>query len=164
MIYVTVGSHYQSFDRLVKKIDDLTAQIDEEVVMQIGYSTYLPRKAAYFDFCSLEKAEGLIQKAALVVSHAGIGTIISARQFKKPMVIVPRLKEYHEHNNDHQLEIAEALKTRPWVRVVEDLDLLEESMRELKDKPLTEGAREAGKRGVIDVIKQFLEGVEGGTS
>lgn len=157
MIYVTVGSHYQSFDRLIKKIDDLAGQIDEEVVMQIGYSTYLPKRATYFHFCPIQKAEGLIQKAALIVSHAGIGTIISARQFKKPIVIVPRLKKYHEHNNDHQLEIAETIKTRPWVRVVEDLDLLEESIRELKGRPLTEGVEEAGKRGVIDVIRKFLE-------
>ncbi len=160
MIYVTVGSHYQSFDRLIKKIDDLIDQIDEEVVMQIGYSTYLPQRAAYFHFCPIQKAQGLIQKAALIVSHAGIGTIISARRFGKPMVIVPRLKKYHEHNNDHQLEIAETVKTRPWVRVVEDLDLLEESIRELKGRPLTEEVEEAGKRGVINVIKKFLEGVE----
>jgi UDP-N-acetylglucosamine transferase subunit ALG13 len=76
------------------------------------------------------------------------------------MVIVPRFKKYREHNNDHQLEIAEAIKERPWVRVVEDLDLLEESIRELKGKPLTEGIEEAGKRGVIIVIKKFLNGVE----
>ena len=160
MIYVTVGSHYQSFDRLLKKINNLTGLFDEEVVMQTGYSTYLPKRATYFHFCPMQKAEGLIQKAALIVSHAGIGTIISARQFKKPIVIVPRLKKYHEHNNDHQLEIAEAMKTRPGVRVVEDLGLLEEAIRELRGKPWTEGIEEVGKRGVIKVIREFLNGAE----
>jgi beta-1,4-N-acetylglucosaminyltransferase len=50
MIFVTVGLHYQGFDRLIMKMDALAGMIDEEVVMQIGSTKYKPENAKYFDF------------------------------------------------------------------------------------------------------------------
>lgn len=45
MIFVTVGTHEQPFNRLIQEVDHLveTGVIKEEVFIQTGYSTYEPK-------------------------------------------------------------------------------------------------------------------------
>ncbi len=76
MIFVSVGTHYQSFDRLIKAMDELAENIQEEVVIQTGYSKYEPRKATWFRFCTDPELKNDLQQASVVVAHAGAGTAI----------------------------------------------------------------------------------------
>ena len=45
MIFVTVGTHEQQFNRLIKFIDELKRDkvIVEDVIMQTGFCTYKPK-------------------------------------------------------------------------------------------------------------------------
>ena len=91
-------------------MDEIAPLIPSETVMQRGYSKYLPKNTKYFHFVSMNKAIEYIQKSELVVSHAGIGTIILCKEYGIPILILPRRKGYGEHMNDHQMEIAKALE------------------------------------------------------
>ncbi len=126
MIFVTVGNHYQGFDRLVKKMDNIAGIIDEKVIMQIGYTKYHPVNAEFFNFKEKSsEIQSLNNEARIIVCHAGAGSIITAYTYNKPVIIVPRLKKYSEHNDDHQKEIAEALSGVNGITVIYDINDLE---------------------------------------
>jgi UDP-N-acetylglucosamine transferase subunit ALG13 len=120
------------------KMDEIAGKIDENVIMQIGYSHYKPLNAEYFEFTDdFENIRRLNGMARVIVSHAGAGSIITALQAGTPVLIVPRLKKFNEHIDDHQLEISEALSDNPLVKVIYDLDELESCLGlkfDIKDK------------------------------
>ena len=102
-------------------MDHLAGKIDEEVIMQIGYIKYVPKNAKYFNFVSNSQIECLYENARIVVSHAGIGCIISASKHNKPNIIVPRREMYKEHFDDHQVEIAQELERECKIKVLWDI-------------------------------------------
>lgn len=128
MIFVTVGTHNQSFERLVKKADEIAGRISERVVIQIGHTKYKPRNAEFFDLASREKMEQLNKEARVVISHGGAGSIIFALQFRKPLIVVPRLKKFNEHVNDHQLELAKQLEREGKLITVYYIEELEKAI------------------------------------
>lgn len=109
MILVTVGTHDQGFDRLVRSMDQLASQFDERVIIQRGSSTYQPRFAEHFRFTTGQKMASLTHVARVVVSHAAAGAIILSLNYDKPLVLVPRLRKLGEVLDDHQLELAKVL-------------------------------------------------------
>lgn len=126
MIFVTVGLHNQGFERLIKKMDAIASKIDEEVVMQMGHSKYIPESATYFRFKDdFSEIIDLNKTARIVICHGGAGSIIAALEQKTPVIAVPRLKKYDEHINDHQLEIVQVLSDENKITVVYDVDELE---------------------------------------
>jgi UDP-N-acetylglucosamine transferase subunit ALG13 len=134
MIFVTVGTHTQPFNRLLQKIDELVEKgiIKEKVIAQIGYSTYKPKNYEYFTFTSEEKILELNKKAKLIITHAGVGSIITALRFRKPVIVVPRLKKFNEHVNNHQLQIAKAFEKEGKVLTCYDINKLENVIKKAK--------------------------------
>ena len=49
MIFVTVGTHEQQFNRLVECVDQMKEKglLQEEVIVQTGYSTYEPKHCTW---------------------------------------------------------------------------------------------------------------------
>ncbi len=127
MILVVTGFMY-GFERLIKKMDEIAAKIEEIVIIQIGLTEYLPKNAKYFKFASDEQYNKHFKNARIIVSHAGVGTILTARKFKKPLIIVPRQKKYKEHIDDHQMEIARELESYKNIKVVYNVDKLEDNL------------------------------------
>ena len=131
MIFVTVGFHEQAFARLVAKMDDIAGRIDEEVIIQKGNTPYETKNASSFDFLpSDEEYMEILMGARIIVSHGGAGTILNSLIHGKRTVVVPRLRKYGEHVNDHQLELSDALKEKGLITVVEDVNQLEEILSE----------------------------------
>jgi len=112
LIFVTVGTHTEGFNRLLKEVDNLvgTEKIKEKVVMQIGNSTYKPRNAVWFRFVDLEKLSVLYKKSRIVITHGGAGSILNGLSNNKTVIVVPRLKKYNEVTNDHQLDLVKKLE------------------------------------------------------
>jgi beta-1,4-N-acetylglucosaminyltransferase len=126
MIFVTVGMHYQGFERLLKKMDEISGRIEEEVIMQTGATPYRPKHATSFAFVEDdEEMMDLYRAARVIVCHAGAGTLLTALKLRKPLVTVPRLKEFNEHVDDQQRELAEALAQSGRAIAVYDVDELE---------------------------------------
>jgi len=159
MIFVTVGTHTQPFNRLLQKVDELIKErkIREKVIAQIGYSTYEPKNYNYFTFTSEEKILELNKKARLIITHAGAGSIITALQFRKPIIVVPRLKKFNEHVNDHQVQIAKAFEKEKKVLACYDIEDLEKVIIKAKKfRPRIE----KGKQKIFSIINNFLEELE----
>jgi UDP-N-acetylglucosamine transferase subunit ALG13 len=160
VIYVTVGGHHQGFNRLIVAADLLAPHFNEEMVIQRGASTYIPKNARSIDFVDFSAADDFIKNARVVVSHAGAGTLIAARKHGVPVVVVPRRAQYKEHFNDHQLDICAALagEKRPLVHVLYDLDLLENAVRVvLNERPVIPAPAVSGKDSLVAAIRRFIE-------
>ncbi len=163
MIFVTVGNDFRRFDRLLEKMDEIAPSIPSEIVIQRGYSSYLPKNARQFAFVPMKEAIEYIKKSELVVSHAGIGTIILCREYGTPILIFPRKKAYREHMNDHQMEIAKALEQRaePHIHVVYQEDQLQGKIMEVLKEGKRKGAAENdGKKNLIKAIREFISGTQ----
>lgn len=111
-------------------MDEIAGKTDEPIIMQIGYTTYKPVNAEYFRFLeSFEEILRLNREARVVVSHAGAGSIVTALKEKSPVIVIPRLKKYNEHMNDHQLEIAKAMSENKNVTVIYDIETLDDYLK-----------------------------------
>lgn len=107
MIFLTVGTQFP-FDRLVRAVDEALDQglIDEEVFAQIGETSYRPRNFKWVMSFEKKVFDERLKESSGVISHAGIGTITMAFENHKPLIVMPRLKQYGEVVNNHQLAIA----------------------------------------------------------
>ena len=114
MIFVTVGTHEQQFNRLLKEIDRLveTKVIKEEVFIQTGYSDYEPKHCKWSKLIPYKEMEQKVKDARIVITHGGPASFIAPLQIGKTPIVVPRQFEFDEHVNNHQLEFAREVEAR----------------------------------------------------
>jgi len=134
MIFVMVGTHLKPFNRLLKKIDELIENgvIKEEVIAQFGSSDYKIKNYNGKPFFDKKERIKLIANANFVITHGGAGCIIDSLLAGKPTIVVPRLKKFDEHTNDHQLEITEAFGSTGKIIPVYDIDELAGALKSAK--------------------------------
>ena len=126
MIFVTVGTHEQQFNRLVEYMDKWASKHEEEVVIQTGYSTYEPKNAKWSKLYPYPQMIELVEKARIIITHGGPSSFIMPLQVMKTPIVVPRQKKYDEHVNDHQVRFCKEVEQRMGtIMVVEDVDELE---------------------------------------
>jgi UDP-N-acetylglucosamine transferase subunit ALG13 len=129
MIFVTVGTHEQQFNRLIKEVDQLVKDhvIQERVVIQIGYSTYRPEHCEWSNWYSYQEMVQLVEEARIVITHGGPSSFIMPLQIGKVPIVVPRQKHFDEHVNDHQLLFTKAVAERKGtIIVIEDIHQLKD--------------------------------------
>ncbi len=114
MIFVTVGTHEQPFDRLLKWIDTMVKEkkIQEKVIIQKGYTDYEPKYCESYQLISYEKMQKYIEEARIVITHGGPASFIAPLSIGKVPIVVPRKKEFNEHVNNHQLDFAREVEKR----------------------------------------------------
>ena len=116
MIFVTVGTHEQPFNRLVKAVDDLkadgTIEVNETVFIQIGFSTYEPQHCEWAKLLSYEEIQRYMREARIVVTHGGPSSFLVPLQMGKIPIVMPRRVEYGEHINNHQVDFVKAVANR----------------------------------------------------
>lgn len=127
MIFVTVGTNEAPFDRLLEAVQAMSTS--EEVVVQYGSSAIRPANAVRtYDFLLFDDLVQEIRNARVVVTHAGIGSIMTALSCGKRPVVVARLVAHREAVDDHQLPVARRLEAAGLVTLVEDLSRLDEAV------------------------------------
>ena len=127
MIFVTVGTHEQPFNRLVKKVDELKREgiIKEDVIIQTGFSTYEPMHCEWRKLISYQQMVKNVADARIVITHGGPASFIMPLQIGKTPIVVPRQHQFNEHVNDHQVEFAESVAQRMGTIIsVEDINTL----------------------------------------
>lgn len=114
MIFVTVGTHEQQFDRLVKKIDDLKEKefIKDEVIVQYGFCNYIPKHCISYKLLSYADMKKFTYDARIVITHGGPASFIEPIIMGKIPIVVPRQKEYNEHVNNHQMDFVKQVANR----------------------------------------------------
>ncbi|MER2998966.1 glycosyltransferase [Pontibacter populi] len=116
-VFLTTGTQ-EPFDRLIKAIDSITLYLEDiTIIAQTPKSYYQPKNIQVFDFLDPSEFDFYFTEADLIVSHAGMGTVISALEKEKPIIIFPRLIKYKEHRSDHQMATAIKLKELNYVHV-----------------------------------------------
>ena len=127
MIFVTVGTHEQQFNRLVEYMDKWAAEHDEEVVIQTGYSTYEPKHCKWQKLFPFQEMSKKVEDARIVITHGGPSSFIAPLQIGKTPIVVPRRYCFDEHVNDHQVKFCKEVENRMGnIIVVEDIEKLEE--------------------------------------
>lgn len=157
MILLSVGTQF-SFPRLVNAVDLWAKeQTGVRVVAQIGAEAVsLPHYIEYFDFMPADEFEKLQQECDLMVSHAGIGSIMKAIEFKKPIIIMPRISKYREHRNDHQLSSARYLFNFPNVYVARDEFDLMSMLNRHSTFTYVESKHENGKSELANNLRKTI--------
>ncbi len=112
MIFVTVGTHEQSFNRLIEYMDDWASHHDEEVIIQTGFSTYEPKSAKWQKLFTFQQMNTNVDNARIVITHGGPSSFILPLQKGKIPIVVPRRKEFYEHVNEHQLTFCRMISER----------------------------------------------------
>lgn len=161
MIFVTVGTHEQAFDRLIKEIDHLvrSKSIKEEVFIQTGFSTYTPQYCEWSKLIPYEEMQKKIQEARIVITHGGPSSFLNVLQYNKTPIVVPRREKLNEHVNDHQVEfLDEVIKKGYEIIKVEDEKRLKDAIQSYSNKEIefssnNENFNNEFKRIVCDIVK-----------
>ncbi len=127
MIFVTVGTHEQQFNRLVRKVDELKKYgiIQDDVIMQTGFSTYEPEYCQWSKLIPYQQMVENVAAARIVITHGGPASFIMPLQIGKTPIVVPRQHQFNEHVNDHQVEFAKNVARRMRTIIpVEDIETL----------------------------------------
>lgn len=125
MIFVTVGTHEQQFNRLVEYMDKWAESHDEEVIIQTGFSTYEPKKAEWSKLYPYKTMIEMVDRARIVITHGGPSSFIMPLQIGKIPIVVPRNHEFDEHVNNHQIDFCRKVAERQGnIIVVERIDEL----------------------------------------
>ena len=134
MILVTLGTQDKTFVRLLEKINQLIDQglIKDKVVVQAGFTKYSSDNMEIFDLIPQDEFNNLMSKADLVITHGGVGNIISALEKNKKVIAVPRLAKYGEHINDHQTQIIAKFNDLGYIIGLQDVDELDRAIKEVK--------------------------------
>lgn len=136
MIFVTVGSQKFQFNRLLKEVDRLVEEnkITEEVFAQIGYSDYLPNNYRYKEFLDRDEFANIMRQCDKVITHGGTGAIIAAVKRGKKVIAVPRLKEYGEHIDNHQLQILKQFDDMKIIHACYDVELIKDIYNKIDEE------------------------------
>ena len=127
MIFVTVGTHEQPFDRLLQKMDELKRDgtIQDDVIIQTGFSTYEPKYCQWSKLIPYQQMVKNVSDARIVITHGGPASFIMPLQIGKIPIVVPRQHQFNEHVNDHQVEFTRNVAQRMGMIIpVEDIDTL----------------------------------------
>lgn len=157
MIFITLGSQKFQFNRLLKKIDELIEKkiISEKVFAQIGYSDYFPVNYDYKSFLSREEFSDLMKKSTLVITHGGTGAIITAVKAGKKVIAVPRLAQYGEHVDDHQLQLLKQFDGMGIILPCYNIEELDEKI--LKVEKIRLSPYISNTKTIMDDIEEFIK-------
>lgn len=157
LILLTVGVSEFGFDRLLKIVDDLCSKgiINEEVIAQTNYSKYKPINYNSFNVIDRETFEKYVEESRLIICHAGTGTVVPSLKKGKKIIIFPRLKEFNEHIDNHQLELAGVFSNKGYVLCATNEDELIECLNNIDSFKPQIFESNAGK--IDDIIIDFIE-------
>lgn len=123
-IFVTVGTQLP-FDRLVQAMDSWAGtQSGVQITAQVGSGSYKPQHLQAMATLDVQAFRALCESSDLIVSHAGVGSILLALELGKPVLVMPRRASFGEHRNDHQLATIRYLQDKPGIFVAADETVL----------------------------------------
>lgn len=152
-----LGTQNNSFYRLLEEIDRLIeiGKINDEVIVQAGYTKYESKNMKIIDFASSEEIEKLEQKANCIITHGGVGSIIGSIEKGKKVIAVPRLKQYGEHVNDHQLDIVESFDKLGYIIGITDVSQLGDALQKVAEFKPNEYIQNTGN--IIKIVENFID-------
>ena len=159
MILVLLGTHELPFTRLLKEVEKLKLYgvTEDEIIVQNGNTLFESNFMTLMPFVSYDEMEELVDKARLIITHAGTGSILSGLKKGKKIIAAPRLAKYGEHNDDHQLEIAQVFEEQGHILVWRDGDKLEDLVKKAENFLPTPFLSK--KEKMIEILKNFIDSI-----
>jgi UDP-N-acetylglucosamine transferase subunit ALG13 len=155
-ILVVVGMHSKSFERLIVKMDDIAGKARYDVVMQIGHTNYEPHNAQFFKFKARDEDMRSLMESARIVVCQGAMTVVDAINAGASVIVVPRLMRFAEHVNDHQLFFARKLEEQGLVRVIDDINHLEDEIKLLEESSSQTPNSLVVNRELVNKIREYI--------
>lgn len=153
MILVLLGTQDKPFTRLLDAIEK--SNIKDEVVVQAGCTKYESKKMEIFDYISNDRFDDLVSKCDVLITHAGVGSIMTGLKNGKKVIAAARLKKYNEHTNDHQLQILNNFYESGYILKLEDFDNLDKVMKEVKN--FMPKKIQSNTKNIIQLISDYID-------
>jgi UDP-N-acetylglucosamine transferase subunit ALG13 len=155
MIFVTVGTQLP-FDRLIRTIDNAVYGRSLSVIAQIGAGSYIPKNMDWRRDFSAPDYDRVVTDCELMVSHAGVGSILTAQRKSKPIVLFPRRHNMAEHRNDHQQATCDYLQGTDGIYVASTEEELVAYLWRLPLVPASRAAHDDKTRGLTSNLAAYL--------
>ena len=157
MILVTLGTQDKSFVRLLEALDKEIEKgnIKDTVLVQAGYTKYKSKNMEIFKSVSSDRLEELMEEASLIITHGGVGSILTALKHHKKVIATPRLSKYNEHTNDHQKQIIEEFGKMGYIIPLKDLTKLDKILE--KSKTFKPKEFKSNNDNFKDLITTYIE-------
>lgn len=109
MIFVILGTQDKQFKRILQALEReiKKGNIKERIVVQAGCTQFKSKNMEIYDYLDMKQFNLFIKESDYVITHGGVGSILDSIKKNKKVLVVPRTKEYDEHENDHQIQITE---------------------------------------------------------
>lgn len=159
MILVLLGTQNNSFHRLLEEIEKniKDGTIREEVIVQAGYTKFQSHRMRIIDLMSKEQLDKFQDEADLIITHGGVGSIISSIEKGKKVIAVPRMHEYGEHVNNHQKEIVKDFNDKGYIIGIEKVEDLKKAIIKLKD--FEPKKYQPNNEKMLKIIEEFIDKV-----
>ena len=157
MVLILLGTQNNSFHRLLEEIQKNIDKgiIKEEVVVQKGYTKFESENMTIYNQLPIDEINQLIDKANLVITHGGVGSIISSIEKNKKVIAVPRLKKYKEHVNDHQLDIIKSFNDLGYIIGLNTVEELEQALKKIDNFEPKKYVSNTGN--VLKIVENFID-------
>lgn len=157
MILVTLGTQDKSFTRLLDSIQNEidNGNIKDKVVVQAGFTKYDSKDMEIFDLIDRDKFSELISTCDLLITHGGVGSILTGLKNNKKIIVCPRLAKYKEHMNDHQVQIVNNFSEAGYILKYDENDNLGQILKDVKKfKPKK---YVSNTKKIINIIDDFID-------
>lgn len=157
-VFIAVGT-LEPFDRLVEEVDRWAAKQDNvKVIAQIGEGRYQPVHIEFHKMLAAAEFNRIFDESDLVITHAGMGTVLKSLVAQKPIVVMPRKLELKEAVTDHQMATAKKLDNMDYVHVAWDNENLAEYLKNADNIGTKNSLGEYASGMLVDTIRQFIRG------
>ena len=157
MILVLLGTQNNSFHRLLEEVDKniKDGTIKEEVIVQSGYTKFQSHRMRIIDLMSKEQLAEFQEEATLIITHGGVGSIVSSIEKGKKVIAVPRMHEYGEHVNNHQKEIVEDFNNKGYIIGIKKVEDLKDAI--IRSKKFEPKKYQPNNQKMLKIIENFID-------
>lgn len=156
MIFTTVGTQ-MPFDRMIRVVDEwATKRGRSDILAQVGPSAWKPKHVRWVEFMNPLDFRRRVEEADVVVAHAGMGSIITALELGKPILVMPRRCQFREHRNDHQVDTAQRLLEQHRVSVAFEPEELGTKLDQLDSLSAAKRVKPQASAELLDALRDFV--------
>ena len=157
MVLVMLGTQNNSFHRLLEEVQKCIDNniINEEVIVQAGATKFQSKDMKFFKLMPVEELNKYIQQANYIITHGGVGSIVTSLKMGKKIIAVPRLHKYGEHVNDHQRQIIETFDGQGFIMGVQNIEDLGNTIKKIPD--FNPAVFTSNTQNIINIIDEFIE-------
>lgn len=145
------------FDRLVRAVDDWAQRHGrDDVLAQIGPTDWTPSHIRWARFIDPSEYLEHCRGASAIVAHAGTGSILTAMQLGKPILVMPRRAALRETRNDHQVATIERFRAMRGVEVAVDEHELPGKLEQMTSAAYEPSIGRYASPQLLEAIQRFI--------